>query len=176
MGSEVLRYAPAVASVAIALVASVCDLRARRLPNVLTLGSAVAGVLFSATAGGLSGFAWSLAGWAVGCALLLPFFLVRGLGAGDVKLLAAFGAWLGPVTVLWVAAYGGIAGGILAVLVSLSRGYFTQMIHNVRHILMYWRVFGPRPVPDLTLADSKSPRLPYAVPLAMGTVVALWLK
>ena len=54
-------------------------------------------------AGGLPGLGLSLGGWLVGCALFLPWFLLRGMGAGDVKLLAALGAWLGPRDALWIA-------------------------------------------------------------------------
>jgi prepilin peptidase CpaA len=168
--------APVVASVALGIAAATWDLAARRVPNVLTLGAAGGGLLFSLAVGGLPALGWSAAGWLAGCALFLPLFLVRGLGAGDVKLLAAFGAWLGPVTVAWIAVYGAIAGGCLAVVVALARGYFTEMILNVRTILAYWKSAGPRPVPRLTLADSKGPRLPYAVPIVAGTLVALWLR
>jgi prepilin peptidase CpaA len=168
--------APIVAALVIGLAAVVCDLRTRRIPNVLTLGAAGAGLLFALAVNGLGGLGWSLAGWAVGCAIFLPVFLLGGLGAGDVKLMAALGAWLGPLTVLWIAAYGAIAGGVLALVVSASRGYLGQLFRNLGQMLSYWRVVGPRPVPNLTLADSKSPRLPYAVPIALGMLVALWLR
>ena len=57
----------------------------------------------------------------VGLLLFLPLFALRAMGGGDVKLLAAFGAWLGPVLVFWVAVYGAIAGGVLALLLVLWR-------------------------------------------------------
>lgn len=152
------------------------DLGRRRIPNVLTFGSAATALMWAACTGGLSGFAWSVSGWLVGCAVLLPVFLLRGMGAGDVKLLGAFGAWLGPVMVLWVAAYGAIAGGVLAVLVAAWHGYLRKAIFNVGYVLWFWRMAGPRPVPDFTLDDAGGPRLPYAVPLGLGVVAALWLR
>jgi prepilin peptidase CpaA len=158
------------------LVASAWDLRTRRLPNLLTFGSALAALVFCSATGGLRGLGWSVAGWLAGCAVFLPFFLVRGMGAGDVKLLAALGAWLGPITVLWTAAFGAMAGGVLAIGVLLAHGYLRQAFSNVGYVLWYWKSVGPAPVPQLTLADSKGPRLPYAVPILVGMIAALWLK
>ena len=63
-----------------------------------------------------------MAGWIVGLLVFLPLFALRAMGGGDVKLLAAFGAWLGPALVFWVAVYGAIAGGLLALLLVLWRG------------------------------------------------------
>jgi len=96
------------------------DLAERRVPNVLTVSGAVLGLAWAGLTQGWSGLAWSVAGCAVGLALFLPLFLVGGLGAGDVKLLAAFGAWLGwqmllPV-ILFSAATGAVIGIALIVL------------------------------------------------------------
>jgi prepilin peptidase CpaA len=97
------------------------------------------------------------------------------MGAGDVKLLAAIGSWLGPVGALWTALYGAMAGGVLALVVAASRGYARKALSNVGTILMTWRTVGVRPVPSLTLSDAGSVRLPYALPLAVGAALTLWL-
>jgi prepilin peptidase CpaA len=164
--------------VALAVGCAACawDLRTRRIPNALTLGSALAALAFHAVQGGPPALAASLGGWAVGLLLFLPFFLVGGMGAGDVKLLAALGAWLGPVAVAWSALYAGIAGGLLALGVTLHRGYLRQALANLGGALAYWRSAGPRPVPGLTLASAGGPRLAYALPIVMGMVAALWLR
>ena len=125
---------------------------------------------------GLPGLGHALAGWAVGCALFLPFFLLGGMGAGDVKLLAALGAWLGPSTILFVALYAGVAGGVMAVMVSLARGYMKQLFTNLWGLLIFWRIAGLQPMPGLTLRTASSPRLPYALPISAGTVAALWFR
>ena len=158
------------------IVACAWDIRARRLPNLLTFGSAAAAVGFFLLTQGVRGTAWSVAGWLAGCALFVPFFLLRGMGAGDVKLLAAMGAWVGPLTVLWVAFFTALAGGVLAIAVALGHGYLRRAVKNVGYVLWYWGAVKPGPVPSLTLADAKGPRLPYAVPIAVGTVLALWLR
>src|SRR5262249_49681106 len=96
-------------AIGIVLVACATDLPSRRIPNVLTFGSAAAGMVFALATSGMAGLGMSVAGWLIGCALFLPLFLLRGMGAGDVKLLAALGAWLGPASVIRVALYGSIA-------------------------------------------------------------------
>src|SRR5690348_16655973 len=102
---------------AFALAGAACwfDVRTRRIPNALTFGGAALGVLMATIAHGGSGAISSLLGLIVGLALFLPFWLLRGLGAGDVKLMAALGAWLGMPVVLMVAFYTALAGGALAI-------------------------------------------------------------
>jgi prepilin peptidase CpaA len=159
-----------------AMIAVICDVRTRRIPNVLTLGSAVAALAFSLADGGLRGAGMAMAGWLVGAALLFPIFALRGMGAGDVKLLAALAAWLGPVSAIWLAIYTSVAGGLAAVLLALFSGYLRTAFANLWLMLMHWRVAGLRPVPGLTLGDAAAPRLAYAIPITMGVVCTLWLR
>src|SRR5262245_53938138 len=119
------------AVVVICIVACAIDLRTRRIPNLLTFGGAALAVAYSVWASGVSGLVESLGGWAVGCALFLPMFLLGGMGAGDVKLAACLGAWLGPLSAVWIALYSAIAGGAMAVAVALGTGYFKQAVGNV---------------------------------------------
>ena len=84
-----------VMALALAFAACIFDLRTRRIPNALTLGGAVGACVYALAFHGVRGLTMSLAGWAAGLAIFLPFFLLRGLGAGDVKLMACLGAWLG---------------------------------------------------------------------------------
>lgn len=167
--------APEWTALAVGGMAVVTDLRTRRVPNVLTFGAALAAFAFAAWTAGWSGLAASLAGWGVGCAVFLPFFLLGGLGAGDVKLLAAIGAWLGPTGAFWTAIYGGLAGGVLALAVAVSKGYLGTSFSNLFGLLMFWRTAGIRPMPTLTLESAVGPRLPYALPILAGAVVTIWL-
>ena len=164
-----------VAAAVVALLGCATDLRSRRIPNVLTFGSAAVALLFHGALGGWAGLGWSLAGWATGLAVFFPFFLLRGLGGGDVKLMAALGAWLLPGTTVWVALYAALAGGVLAIIVSLADGYLLKALRNVWGLLTFWRVMGFQPHPDVSLETSGSPRLPYALPIAAGLVLTLWL-
>jgi len=157
-------------------IACVSDLRTRRIPNVLTLSAAVGALLFHLITGGWSAAGWSLAGLALGALLFLPMFALRGMGAGDVKLLAAVGAWLGPGQVAIVALATSIAGGILALIVALSYGYLRKALSNLALLLTHWRVAGVRPLSTVTLEGARGPRLAYSFPIAIGTLVTLWLK
>jgi prepilin peptidase CpaA len=163
------------AVVLVAVAACVTDLRSRRIPNVLTLSAALAGLVAHWLVDGPGGALFSASGWLVGLFVFLPFFLLRGMGGGDVKLLAALGAWLGPQETLWLAIYTGIAGGVLAVVVAVSSGYLGTALRNVLSVFRFWTVAGIRPVPGVTLDTKESPRLAYAVPIFAGVVVTLWL-
>jgi prepilin peptidase CpaA len=161
---------------ATATIACGWDLRTRRIPNALTFGAAAAGVAFQIAVGGWAGFGHSVTGWVVGLALFIVPFALGGLGGGDVKLLAALGAWLGPVETFWVFLYTGVAGGILALIVAIYRGYLRQALANIWLLLSHWKVVGVKPLTEVTLEGSRGPRLAYAVPILAGTVLALWLR
>jgi len=163
-------------SLGLAAIACGWDLRTRRIPQVLTLGGAVAGLAFHVLTGGWHGGLGSLAGWFIGIAVFLAPFALGGLGAGDVKLLGALGAWLGPVSVLWLALYTGAAGGVMALIVALARGYLRKALTNLYVLMMHWRLNGPTPLTDVTLEHARGPRLAYAVPIFAGTVATLWLR
>lgn len=159
----------------IGLLACVFDLRTRRIPNALTLSAAVAGLVFHVATSGLAGLPTAVGGWLLGLLLLLPYFALGGMGGGDVKLVAALGAWLGPQDTFWLTIYAGLAGGAIALVVIVARGYATRAITNVFSIFNYWFYAGIKPVPGMTLASSTSPRLAFAIPILVGTVVTLWL-
>ena len=166
----------ALVALSIGVIACVTDLRTRRIPNVLTFGAAALALAFHGMVGGVAGLQSAALGWLAGLAMFLPFFLLGGMGGGDVKLLAALGAWLGPGEAFWLAIYASIAGGVLAVVVSLARGYLTTALRNLRGLLAYWSVVGPRPMASLTLEHGKAPRLAFAIPMLVGTMVTLWLR
>lgn len=105
------------------VVASIMDIRARKVQRWLTLGAIVAGLLAAGVAG-LAALQQSLLGMLVGGLLLLPLVLLRGFGSADALLLAAIGAWLGWEFVLRAAFWAALTGGVLA-LVAWRRGYRT---------------------------------------------------
>ena len=168
--------ARSIAVLAVAVAACVWDIRTRRIPNVLTFGAAAAAAIFALLQHGMPGLGWSAAGWLTGLALFFPFFALRGMGAGDVKLLGALGAWLGPLNVLYLATFAAIAGGIMAIVVVLSHGVLGRTLSNVWLLLTTWRVNGLRPVDGLTLETSRGPKLAYAIPITAGALATLWLR
>jgi prepilin peptidase CpaA len=164
------------AALVVAGAGCVADLRTRRIPNVLTLGAAAGAFGHHLATAGLPGLGFALAGWGVGLLMFLPVFVLKGIGGGDVKLLAALGAWLGPGQAVWLCLFTALAGGPLAIGVALSRGYLRHALTNVWGLLMFWRVAGLRPHPALTLDTPGAPRLPYALPIAVGLMVTLWFR
>lgn len=160
----------------IAGLACVSDLRTRRIPNVLTFGAAAAAVLFHVATRGVDGGVASIIGWVVGVALLFVPYALGSMGAGDVKLLGALGAWLGPGDAVWLALYTGVAGGVIALVIAARHGYLRQACRNLWLLLLYWRVAGVRPMAELTLEKGNGPRLAYATSILAGTVATLWLR
>lgn len=173
-----------------ALLAYACwsDARERRIPNQLVLAGALAGIavntfsasgsgLFGADPGGL-GFLSALGGCAIGLCLLLPLYLLRAMGAGDVKLMAMSGSFLGHMAIRDAVLMTFIAGGILALLVALRHGILRSMLANVRIMLtntMMTAMTGqgaridPPPTPSLAT-------LPYAFAIAAGTWLQIFLE
>jgi prepilin peptidase CpaA len=165
-----------VAALSIASFACVFDLRTRRIPNWLTFGATAVALAFHFVTVGTSGVAQGIGGWATGVALIIAPYALGGMGAGDVKLVGALGAWLGPGDTFWLAMYTGIAGAVMALIVSAWHGYLRRAVSNMWLLLTHWRVSGLRPLPELMLTTSRGPRLAYAAPILVGTIVTLWLQ
>jgi prepilin peptidase CpaA len=168
--------APSALALTIAALAAAIDIRSRRIPNLLTFGGAAAALAYFALVEGTSGLAHGAAGWTAGVVLFLPIFLLGGMGAGDVKLLAAIGAWLGPEQTLYCALYSVLAGGLLGVAVAARQRYLGGALRNLWHLIAYWRGAGVRPMPGLTLDEAPGPRLAYGAAVLTGTVAVLFIR
>ena len=167
--------------VALLAAAVLVDLRSRRIPNRLVLSGIALAFIAHAVAlitGSvpLAGPDWwaPLAGLLGGFTLLMPLYLLRATGAGDVKLMAMVGAFVGAPAVLGATLYTLLAGGLLALVFMLGRGVAAQTLANVRFLLTDWALRlstgqGARLAPLQTTAA----RLPYAVAIALGTGAAL---
>ena len=162
---------------AFALAAAACwfDVRTRRIPNRLTFPAAAVGLVAATVAHGGAGAIASAAGLLAGLAIFFPLFLLRGLGAGDVKLMGALGAWLGTSVILGVAFYTALAGGMFGMALILRHRYGGQAMRNLYLLITHWRVFGIRPLDSLTLETAAGPKLPYALPIAAGLALTVWL-
>ena len=97
----------------LSLVIAGCDLKTRRIPNYVTFGGALGGLVFQLGYQGLPGLLDGLAGLGLGFILLLGPYLLGGLGAGDVKASAALGAWLGLWRAVALFVYMGLSGGLI---------------------------------------------------------------
>ena len=143
--------------------------------GVIAASIGLAGLLAHSMLPGGSGWSTSLGGMAAGLAVFFPFFALGGLGGGDVKLMAALGAWIGWPAVLSLALYTALAGGVVAICVALAHGYLRQALRNLVALARFWKVAGVRPAPELTLEHGRGPRVPYALPIFVGLLVTVWL-
>jgi len=99
----------------LAVTAAVFDLRQRRIPDVLTVPAVLAGITIHTARSGWDGLVFSLLGIAIGGGALLLFFIIGGMGLGDVKLMAGIGALGGFRFAISVLVLTGVAGGIMAI-------------------------------------------------------------
>lgn len=143
------------------------DVRFARIPNVISGAGIVLGFAFAALGSGIGMHA--LYGLALGFAVMLPLYLVRATGAGDVKLVAMVGAFVGPRDVLGVLLLTFVVGAIIAIVHALRTGALHRLAHNVATIVYAaaGRCAGA-PAPQLGAASIG--KLPYAVPIAFGTL------
>lgn len=154
------------------VVAAVIDGYKLKVPNWLTFSLILSGWAASGISYGWAGLGWSLAGTAVGLALLLPAYAIGGMGAGDVKLLAGVGAWVGTMITLYAFCVSALVGGLIALAMVVYRRAWT---HHYYQFLTIWHemvtIRDPGQLSTIA-AERKSTMLllPYGIPLAIGTI------
>ena len=157
---------------AILIVAAVIDGRQLKVPNWITFPMIISGWIASGVIYGWAGLGASLMGTAIGLGLLLPAYAIGGMGAGDVKLLAGVGAWVGFSQTFWAFIVSAIIGAIIAVImVAVSRNWrhHQQQFFGILTEIMVVR--SPSKLSEI--AAERKPRmmlLPYGIPIAIGTI------
>jgi prepilin peptidase CpaA len=159
-------------TLAVVGVATLTDLRSRRIPNWLVLPFLVAGVAVSALLHGWHGVWLSLAGMALAFGTFGVLFLMGGMGAGDVKLCAAIGAWIGPSQLVIALVITGLAGGVMALGWAVWGGFLKDLFAGTGNLVFGWRKHPTPGDPQLQL----SRRLPYAPAIAIGTVISFFAR
>ncbi|SDW05592.1 A24 family peptidase [Nitrosomonas communis] len=162
------------------LIAAWQDIRYYRIPNILVFPATVTGVLLHTLLpqdmGGL-GILFSLAGLVVGLVALLPFYLLRAMGAGDIKLMAMIGAFVGPASMLVITVYVLLAGGVWALGIILVRGRLSRLLENLKiMLLMHFADPSNASFSASTTLPESAGKLPYGVAIATGTLVYLVLN
>lgn len=150
---------------ALALIAGFTDLRSRRIPNWLTVSGLLVGVAVNVALNGLTGLKTSLLGVALGLVLLLPFVLLRALGAGDWKLAGALGAFVGPSLLVDLLLLSVFVAGVMALALIIYKGRVRQTAGNIGHILVSLVTFR-LPGHAVTLDNPDALKVPYGVALA----------
>lgn len=147
------------------------DVRTHRVPNFLTLGGALGGLGYQLGAHGWAGLSQGLLGLSLGLALLMLPYIMGGMGAGDVKALAALGAWLGPMRTFYLFIYMGLCGGLLIIVVLWWRGILWAKIRQIGIYLwnrFLCRFFGPGPQ---AISTPPTGVIPYGAALALGMFI-----
>ena len=161
-----MTLAPWIPAVLVAIGAGVLDWRYRRIPNWLTVSGLAAGVAVNTILFRWPGLKAALLGTALGLGLLLPFVLVRSLGAGDWKLAGALGACLGPRQLLSVLMGTILVAGVMALAVVVWKGRLKRTLLNMAHLLaalFSWRMPGP----EVSLDDPQATKIPFGVAMAL---------
>jgi len=146
--------------------AAVIDLRTRRIPNILTATLAAVGVGLAAAGFGRVGLGASLLGCLLGLAFMMPGHIFGATGAGDVKLLAAAGALLGPKDTIYAFLYTAIAGGVLALVVAVARRRLSQTLVSTSAL-----VSGSGQARADIESTASDNRFAYAPAIAIGVVL-----
>lgn len=168
---NMLQSGPWVPAILLAVLAGVLDWRYRRIPNWLTVSGLVAGVAVNTILAGWLGMKTALLGALLGLGVLLPFVLVRGLGAGDWKLAGALGASLGPRQLASVLVGTILLGGIMALAVVIWKGRLKQTLLNIVQMLAAF--FSLRmPAFEVSLDNPQSTKIPFGVAMA-GAVLLI---
>jgi len=165
-----LHLGPWVPAVLIAIVAGILDWRFRRIPNWLTVSGLVAGLIVNTALFRWPGLKTALLGAGLGLALLLPFVLLRSLGAGDFKLAGALGACLGPRQLMSVLVATVLLAGLMALIVVIARGKLLETLRNIARMLT---AFGTlrTPGPEVSLDNPESTKIPFGAAMALSVVL-----
>lgn len=160
---------------AVVLAAACCDLRIRRIPNVLNLTGVLMGLVLHTLIMGWSGASAALFGLLAALCVYLPLYALKGMGAGDVKLMAAVGALAGPGNWLNIFMFTALLGGAAGLTLMLLRRKTSQTLLNIS-VIVGQLAKGRIPVRQdcsLSIHDQNSLKLPHGAIIAAGVVVFL---
>lgn len=155
-------------TVAVLAVATFTDLHSRRIPNWLVIPFFGIGVAVAIWLHGWHGLGQSLSGAGLGLLLFGILFFMGGMGAGDVKLCAAIGAWIGPHQLLIALVMTGLAGGLMALGWAVWGGFLKELFQHTGEL-----AFGSEQERgEAVLTNPKRRKMPYAPAIAIGTLIS----
>jgi len=163
----------------VAGIGGITDVTSRRIPNNLTYSAMLVAIVGRFGFEGWHGLWSAIAGGLVAGGAFLIFFLLRAMGAGDVKLITAVGCFVGPGLAIQIVFASAIAGGIFAIFYALWHGRLRAVLVNVGSLIKFHAAVGAEVHPTLNLSNSEAVRLPYGVAIAAGvlfSVVALYFR
>jgi len=166
----IIRYALWILPALLGFIAGYTDYRWRRIPNWLTVSGLLLGIAVNSIARGWSGTKESLLGAGLGLLLLLPFVLLRSLGAGDWKLMGAVGAFLGPrdlITVLFATL---LIAGVMALILVIWKKRAGRTFRNIGRLLAAM-VSLRLPGAEVSLDNPESTKIPFGLAAAVAVIL-----
>jgi prepilin peptidase CpaA len=174
---------PIIVVLVAALITTVTDLWRFKIYNVLTLPLLLSGLVYHFLVGGTGGLAASLLGAVFGFAVLLLFYVMGGMGAGDVKLMAAVGAWLGLPLIFYVFIASSLAAGLYSVFLLVASHSVNETWTNFQILWLRLVILGrhlgtgQRIEAAVKQPDRRLRLVPFAAMLMVGTVALLvWYR
>lgn len=159
-----------------ALAGSFCDVKSRRIPNLVTVPCFVSGLLLHLVLGGWKQMLLALAAGTICGVVFVLFYIAGGMGAGDVKLIMAVGCIAGLSHIVYILTLTAIAGGVMALGLALIRGRLQETLLNLGELITHHRQMGLQPHPELNLSNARTLRLPYALAIAGGCILTLCIQ
>jgi prepilin peptidase CpaA len=157
-------------------VATFTDLRNHRIPNWLVLPFMLAGIAVSGWLHGWHGIGQSFAGLGLGVLIYGFLFWLGGMGAGDVKLCAAIGAWIGPNQLFIALVITAMAGGIMVLCWAAFGGFLKDLFTGAGSVVFGWKERGMHRDPEMVLSNPLKRKMPYAPAIAIGTLISFFAR
>jgi prepilin peptidase CpaA len=162
---------------ALLVAAAVSDYRTYRIPNWLTMGGILFALVYNAVVPPVwhAGWTWAPAGLLLGLGAMLPMYAIGAMGAGDVKLMAMIGAFLGVSATMQALLFSVVTGGLAALVYALRKRMMARMLANAGGVMrgLLWSAVAGS-APSLRAAAMPSVgKLAYGISIAMGTTVYL---
>jgi prepilin peptidase CpaA len=152
-------------------VATFTDLRSRRIPNWLVLPFLGSGIVVSGWLRGWHGLERSLAGAGIGLLIYGLLYWMGGMGAGDVKLCTAIGAWIGPYQLFLALVMTGLVGGVMALAIAAWGGFLKELFQHTGDLM-----FGAKERGEAVLSNPRRHKMPYAPAIAIGTLISFFAR
>jgi prepilin peptidase CpaA len=169
-----------IGGVLVALVGAVTDVRSARIPNRLTYTAIVVALALRTSFLGLAGLKSGAFGMLVAGGLFLFLFSLGAMGGGDMKLMAAVGAWVGSEEVMMLILAAALAGGVLAIGRIIFRNVLGETLKNTIRLIFFRFTSGLQPHPELNVQAPESQRVPFGVAIAVGAIScagnAIWWR
>jgi len=159
--------------IAILIISFITDIKKKRIYNIVTIPAITAGIIYHSFVNGWDGFLFSTYGFLLGFALLLIPYLLGGIGAGDVKLLAAIGALKGVSFVFYTFLSGAVIGGMVALVILIKNKMLISSLKRIYYALLLVKADKD----SLNMADKKglTSVFPYGAAIILGTIPAFYL-